>query len=103
MKILTLLALAVFAALLCNFVVKLGNAGSISVGIYDTEGLSKESFSAGENIRIIAESSHTSITIIVTDPDGIAVLNETYERSILRLKHWRTQPNFFFWQAPHIF
>jgi len=83
MKILTFLALAVFAALLCSCIVKLGNAGSISVGIYDTEGLSKESFSTGENIRIIAESSHTSITIIVTDPDGIAVLNETYERAIL--------------------
>lgn len=99
-KILTFLALAVFAALLCSCIVKLGNAESISVGIYDTEGLSKENFSAGENIRIIAESSHTSITIIVTDPDGIVVLNETYERAILGSSTGAPNQIFYFDKAP---
>lgn len=79
----TFLVLAVFVALLGCYLVKLGQAGSISVEIYDTNDLPRDSFSTGEDVRIIAESSGTSITVIITDPDGAVVCNETYERTIL--------------------
>jgi len=77
------LGLAVFVVLLGCCLIKLGQAGSISVGIYDINGLPRDSFSAEEDVRIIAESSDTSITVIITDPDGTVVCNETYERAIL--------------------
>lgn len=91
----TFLVLAVFVALLGCYLVKLGQAGSISVEIYDTNDLPRDSFSTGEDVRIIAESSGTSITVIITDPDGAVVCNETYERTILGSR-WNSQPTFFF-------
>ena len=63
--------------------VKSEDTGSINAGMYDVTGRPRDVFNLGENIRIVAESSHTSITIVVTDPDGIVIHNETYERAIL--------------------
>jgi len=75
----TFLVLAVFAALLCFSLVKVGQAGSISVGTYDPTGLPRDVFSGGEDVRIMADSSDMPITITVTDPDGTVVYEETYE------------------------
>ncbi len=77
-KILTVLTLTLFAALMSSSIVKLGKAGSISVGTYDAAGVPREVFLEGEEVRIIAESTDSPITITVTDPDGIIVLTETY-------------------------
>lgn len=77
-KTLTFLALATLAVLLCSSLVKVGKAGSISVGTYDVWGSPRDVFSGGEDIRIIADSSDKPITITVTDPHGNAVYNETY-------------------------
>jgi len=77
-KTATFLTLAVFVALLFSSLVKVGQAGSISVGTYDTTGLPRDIFSGGEDIRIIADSSDMPITITVTDPDGSIVHEETY-------------------------
>ena len=77
-KTLTSLALVVFVALLSCFLVKVGQAGSISLGTYDTTGLPKDFFIQGKDVRIIAGSSDMPITINVTDPDGMIVHNETY-------------------------
>lgn len=74
----TFLALTVFTILLFSSLVKVGQAGSISVGTYDTAGLPRDIFSGGEDVRIIADSSDMPITITVTDPDGIIVHNEIY-------------------------
>jgi len=78
-KTLTFLTLAMVAALSCSFLVKHVNAGSISVGIYDTTGLLRETFNVGEDIRIIADSSDMPITITVRDPDDVVVYTESYE------------------------
>lgn len=75
----TFLVLTVFAVLLSCVLVRPGQAGSISVGTYDPTGFSRDEFSGGENIRIIAESSDMPITVTVTDPDGIVVHTETYD------------------------
>jgi len=77
-KTLTSLALVVFVALLSCFLVKVGQAGSISLGTYDTTDLPKDFFIQGKDVRIIADSSDMPITINVTDPDGMIVHNETY-------------------------
>jgi hypothetical protein len=74
---LTFIALFVFA-LLCSSLVKVGHAGSISAGTYDTTGLHRDQFVGGEDVRIIADSSDMPITITVTDPDGIIVHTEIY-------------------------
>ncbi|MDH5389813.1 MAG: hypothetical protein OEX10_01480 [Candidatus Bathyarchaeota archaeon] len=77
-KTLTFLALVVFVVVLCSFLVKVGQAGSISLGTYDTTGLPRDFFIQGKDVRIIADSSDMPITINVTDPDGMIVHNETY-------------------------
>ena len=82
-KVSVFVILAMFAISLCSIPAVLGHAESISVGTHQTDGLLKDAFNIGENIRIIAESSFTSLTIIVTEPDGVVVLNENYERAIL--------------------
>ena len=63
--------------------VEFEDAGSISAGMYDVAGGPRDVFSSGENVRIVAESSSTSLRIVVTDPDGIVIFDETYERVIL--------------------
>jgi len=65
--------------LLFFLLVKPVQGGSISVGTYDSTGLPRDTFAAGESVRIIADSSHSPITITVTDPDGNDVHTETYE------------------------
>lgn len=77
-KTLTFLVLTLFAASLCSSLVKVGQAGSISVGIYDIWGSPRDSFSGGEDLRIISDSVDTPITITVTDPDNVVVHTETY-------------------------
>ena len=77
-KTLTFLALVVFVAFSCSFLVKVVQAGVISVGTYDTTGLPRDFFKLGANVRIIADSTNMPITINVTDPDGIVVHTETY-------------------------
>lgn len=54
-------------------------AGSISAGTYDVTGLPRDTFAGGEAVRIIAESTHSPITITVTDPDGNVAHTETYD------------------------
>jgi len=77
-KTLTFLALVVFVAFSCSFLVKVVQAGVISVGTYSTTGLPRDFFNQGANVRIIADSTDMPITINVTDPDGIVVHTETY-------------------------
>jgi hypothetical protein len=77
-KTLTFLVSVVFVALLCSFLVKVGQAGGISLGTYGTTGLPRDFFNQGEAVRIIANSTDMPILINVTDPDGIVVYTETY-------------------------
>jgi len=82
MKKISLLALALFAALLSCSLVRLGQAGTISVGTYDPTAdppMPRDFFHGGEDVRVIATSSDKPITITVTDPDGTVVHSETYD------------------------
>ena len=77
-----------------------GDAGSISAEMYDVTGRHRDVFSLGENIRIVAESSDTSIRIVVTDPDGFVALDETYERAILGSSNGEASQTFYLRNGP---
>lgn len=80
-KTLTFPVLVVCAVLLCPSLVKLGQAVGISVGMYDPvyEGVERDTFNIGEDVRIIAESIDKPITITVLDPYGVVVHSETHD------------------------
>jgi hypothetical protein len=77
-KTLSFLALVPFIALLIYSPVIVAQAASISVGVYDKLGNSRDTFNIGEDIRVIASSSNEPITIVISDPDGVIIYTEVY-------------------------
>jgi len=73
------LALVVLGVLTFSFVMNAAKASNISVGTYDVTGLAKDTFASLEDVRIIAQSSHKPITIIIFDSDDVEVYSETMD------------------------
>lgn len=73
------LALVVLGVLAFSFVMNTAEASNISVGTYDVTGLAKDTFASLEDVRIIAQSSHTPITIRIFDPDDVEVYSATLD------------------------
>jgi hypothetical protein len=86
--------------LLTPSLVSSGDAGSISARMYDVTGRPRDVFSLGENIRIVAESSSKSIRIVVKDPDGTVIRDETYERAILGSSNGKANKTFYLCNGP---
>lgn len=78
-KAFTCLALVVLGVLAFSFVMNAAEASNISVGTYDVTGLAKDTFASLEDVRIIAQSSHTPITIRIFDPDDVEVYSATMD------------------------
>lgn len=77
-RIMAYTLLTVLAALSFSFLINASKAGVIGVGTYDANtGLPRDTFSAGESVRIIAQSSVSPLTIRIIDPDSVETYSET--------------------------